>query len=47
MNVYLLFPDREWASTGPYFDWNNITRDLGLNALFKAAGVDSITRTGS
>lgn len=47
MNVYLLFPDREWASTGPYFDWNNITKDLGLNALFKAAGVDSITRTGN
>lgn len=47
MNVYLLFPDREWASTGPYFDWNNITRDLGLNTLFKAAGTDSITRTGN
>ena len=47
MNVYLLFPDREWASTGPYFDWNNITRDLGLNTLFKAAGADSITRTGN
>lgn len=47
MNVYLLFPDREWASTGPYFDWSNITRDLGLNTLFKAAGADSITRTGN
>ena len=46
MNLYLLFPDREWASSGPYFDWNNITRDLGLNTIFKAAGVDSITRTG-
>ncbi len=45
MNVNLLYSDKEWSSAGAYFDWNSITKDLGLNAIFKAAGNDSIIRT--
>ena len=45
MNVNLLYSDKEWSSAGAYFDWNSITKDLGLNAIFKAAGTDSIIRT--
>ena len=44
MNVFLLFADREWTTARPYFDWMSISKDLGLNAVFKAAGMDSIFR---
>ncbi len=44
MNVFLLFADREWTTAKPYFDWLSIAKDLGLNAVFKAAGIDSILR---
>ena len=44
MNVYLLFPDREWTTAKPYFDWMSISKDLGLNSVFKSASLDSIFR---
>ena len=37
MNLNLLYRDREWGSASPYKDWLSITKDLGLNSLFKAA----------
>ncbi len=45
MNVNLLYKDKEWSSAGAYFDWNWMVKDLGLGAIFKAAGTDSIIRT--
>ena len=44
MNVNLLYADKEWYSSNPYYDWSSISKDLGLNALFKAASLDSIFR---
>ncbi|MCR4791946.1 MAG: hypothetical protein K5871_04300 [Lachnospiraceae bacterium] len=46
MNVNLLYKDREWSSAGSYFDYNSVTKDLGLKAIFNAASTDSITRMG-
>ncbi|MCR5251631.1 MAG: hypothetical protein K6E50_13595 [Lachnospiraceae bacterium] len=45
MNVFLLHPDREWSTANSYYDWSSMTKDLGLNAIFKAAGMDSILRS--
>ena len=45
MNVNLLYADKEWSASKPYFDWTSITKDLGLNAVFKAASQDSIFRS--
>ncbi|MBR6256681.1 MAG: hypothetical protein IKR23_04810 [Lachnospiraceae bacterium] len=44
MNVNLLYADKEWSASKPYYDWTSITKDLGLNAVFKAASQDSIFR---
>lgn len=45
MNVNLLYSYKEWTPVKPYFDWNSMVKDLGLNALFQAAGIDSVTRS--
>ena len=45
MNVNLLYADKEWSASKPYYDWTSITKDLGLNAVFKAASQDSIFRS--
>lgn len=37
MNVYLLYPDREWTNVGRYADDRTIMQDLGLKTLFSAA----------
>ena len=37
MNSYLLYPGKEWENIGRYYDYQSITQDLGLNALFSAA----------
>ena len=37
MNTYLLYAQKEWENTKRYFDYQSITQDLGLNALFSAA----------
>ena len=47
MNLNLLYRDREWGSASPYKDWLSITKDLGLNSLFKAAETDDSVRTKS
>ena len=44
MNVFLLFADREWTGAKPYFDWMSISKDMGLNAVFRSACMDSIFR---
>ena len=44
MNVNLLYADKEWATTKAYFDWNSITKDLGLDKLFKAAEKECVLR---
>lgn len=43
MNVFLLYPNREWVYTGKYFDASSIIRDLELNTIFSTAGTDIIT----
>ena len=42
MNVFLLYAGKEWQAGKTYYDFSSITKDLGLNALFKAASVDSV-----
>lgn len=37
MNVYLLYPQREWKNEGRYRDDRTIIQDLGLKTLFSAA----------
>lgn len=37
MNVNLLYPDREWTLPDFYYDYKNITQDLGLPSLFLIA----------
>ena len=44
MNVNLLYSYKEWTPVKPYHDWNGMVKDLGLSALFQAAGIDSVTR---
>ena len=45
MNVNLLYSYKEWTPVKPYFDWNSMVKDLGLSALFRAAGNDAVLRT--
>ncbi|MCR5119408.1 MAG: hypothetical protein K6B44_07290 [Lachnospiraceae bacterium] len=44
MNVNLLYADKEWEGTKAYYDWNSITKDLGLDKLFKAAEKECVLR---
>ena len=44
MNVNLLYAGKEWVAAKAYFDWNSITRDLGLEKLFQAAGRECVLR---
>lgn len=37
MNVFLLYPDKDWFRVNPYFDWNSIVQDLGLETIFDMA----------
>ncbi len=37
MNVFLLYPDREWLNPDYYIDYKNITTDLTLNSMFSLA----------
>ena len=37
MKVTLLYPDREWGKDKFYFDREEISKDLNLNILFRAA----------
>lgn len=46
MNVYLLYKDRDFKSPKPYYDWNGIVKDLGLNTLFELAKSDLIMKDG-
>lgn len=43
MNVFLLYPDREWVYSGKYYDAGSIIRDLDLNTIFSTAGTDIIS----
>ena len=46
MQVRLLFQKKDWSPVKPYQDWQGVIKDLGLSALFRAAGMDSVTRSG-
>ena len=46
MNVYLLYPDREWNSKGEYYDAKSILQDLNLKTLFSNAGKEVIKNKG-
>ena len=46
MQVRLLFQKKDWSPVKPYQDWQGGIKDLGLSALFRAAGMDSVTRSG-
>lgn len=35
MEVFLLYPDREWKGEQPYFDGKSMVGDLGLKTLFR------------
>lgn len=34
MKAYLLYPEKEWANTKPYFDEKSVIQDLGLRILY-------------
>ena len=38
MNVFLLYPEKEWLNPVPYPDQSAIVQDLNLNVLFRTAG---------
>lgn len=42
MDVRLLYPDREWKLPEYYFDYQNISKDLGLQSLFLIASKDVV-----
>lgn len=42
MNVKLLYSYKDWMPIKQYADWQGIVKDLGLEALFRAAGHDSV-----
>ncbi len=44
MNVNLLYSHKDWTHIRQYYDWRGIVKDLGLEALFKAAAIDSVVR---
>jgi len=46
LQVRLLFQKKDWSPVKPYQDWQGVIKDLGLSALFRAAGMDSVTRSG-
>ncbi len=46
MNVYLLYPDREWMNRNNYHDAGSIIKDLGLGTLFSAAAKDVVKKDG-
>lgn len=46
MNVYLLYPKREWSNGGHYKDDRTIVQDLGLKTLFTAAAKQIVMEDG-
>ena len=46
MKACLLYPDKDFSNTKSYYDWNSISRDLGLETLFEAASRDVIRKNG-
>jgi len=46
MNVFLLYPGKEWTYPGRYFDEKAIIQDLGLKTLFSAAAKEIIKEEG-
>ncbi len=46
MNVFLLYPDREWKGENSYFDMENIIGDLGLKTLFHMSSGDGMRQGG-
>lgn len=46
MNVFLLYPDREWSYPEKYFDSNSIVQDLGLKTLFNMASKEVFAENG-
>lgn len=46
MNVYLLYPQKDWVNTESYFDSQSIVQDLGLKTLFSAAAKGVIKENG-
>ncbi len=44
MNVNLLYSYKDWTHIKQYYDWRGIVKDLGLDALFKAASIDSVVK---
>lgn len=47
MNVFLLYPDREWKGTKQYHDYKSIIKDLGLEILFRTASREQIQQVGA
>jgi len=43
MNVFLLYPNREWVFSGQYYDARSIIQDLELNTIFSTAATDIIS----
>lgn len=46
MQVFLLYPDREWKGEHPYFDTKSIIDDLGLATLFHLSSGEQRVRGG-
>ena len=46
MNVYLLYPQKDWVNTESYFVSQSIVQDLGLKTLFSAAAKGVIKENG-
>ena len=47
MKTYLLYQDREWLDTKPYFDEKSIIQDLGLRILYMMAAREVIVEGGN
>lgn len=42
MNTYLLYQEKDWVNTVPYYDSSSIVQDLSLHILFRMASRDVI-----